>query len=162
MADKTPVVIGADGLLEQLQAADRLVVAISSNDVRTYTNEEASLPVVKGAPVYSSSAGKVKLAKANVKATAAVIGLGFDATTAYSALGQTQCDGVFVATTAQWDAVTGLTGGLTFNTLYFLDPADFGKLTATRPVTVGQCVTLIGRGLSTTEMQLILAQPVLL
>jgi hypothetical protein len=162
MTDRAVLVMGADGLPQQLQSADRIVVPISSNDIRVYTNGESSAAIVICAPVYSSAAGTVKLAKANAKATSGVIGLGYDVTTAFGALGNVQCDGVLVATTGQWDAVTGLTGGLAFNTLYFLDPANFGKLTATPPTTVGQCNVLIGRGLSTTEMQLLLRDPVLL
>ena len=163
MTDRAVLVIGADGLPQQLQSADRIVVPISANDIRNYTNGEGSAAIVIGAPVYTSAADTVKLAKANAKATSGVVGLGYDATTAFSALGNIQCSGVITATTAQWDAViTGGSGGLTFNTLYFLDPAAFGKLTATPPTTVGQCNVLIGRGLSATEMQLILNQPILL
>jgi hypothetical protein len=162
MTTRTLLVIGADGLPQQLQSGDGVSVPISANDVRPYTNGEASAAVVIGAPVYMSAAATVKLAKANAKATSGVVGVGYDATTAFSALGNVQCSGVIVATAAQWDAVTGLTGGLTFNTLYFLDPANFGKLTATPPTTVGQCNVLVGRGLSTTEMELLLHQPILL
>ena len=163
MTDRAVLVIGADGLPQQLQSADRIVVPISANDIRNYTNGESSAAIVICAPVYSSAADTVKLAKANAKATSGVIGLGYDSTTAFGALGNIQCDGVLVATTGQWDAViTGGSGGLTFNSLYFLDPAAFGKLTVTPPVTVGQCNVLIGRGLSTTEMQLLLRDPILL
>jgi hypothetical protein len=162
MTDRAVLVLGADGLPQQLQAGDRIVVPISANDIRSLTNGESSAPVAIGAPVYASAADTVKLAKANAKATSGVIGLGYDVATAFGALGNVQCSGVMTATAGQWDAVTGLTGGLAFNTLYFLDPANFGKLTATPPTTVGQCNVLVGRGLSATEMQLLLRDPVLL
>jgi hypothetical protein len=163
MADKTLLVIGSDGLPQQLQAGDRPVVAISANDIRNYTNGESSAAIAIGAPVYASAAGTVKLAKANAKATSGVVGLGYDVTTAFGATGNIQCSGVMIATTGQWDSViTGGSGGLTFNTLYFLDPAAFGKLTATPPTTVGYCNVLIGRAISTTELALALGQPILL
>ena len=74
-------------------------------------------------------------------------------------------NGVLVGTTAQWDAVvTGQTGGLTFNSLYFLDPTSPGKLTTTPPTTAGsgQCNVLVGRAMSTTELALNIRDPILL
>ena len=40
-----------------------------------------------------------------------------------------------VATTAQWDAVAGTTGGLAFGANYFLSAGTAGLLTATAPTT---------------------------
>ena len=72
---------------------------------------------------------------------------------------------MLIGTTAQWDAVvTGETGGLTFNSLYFLDSANVGKITTTVPTGAGTGVvnTLIGRAISTTELELNIQQPILL
>lgn len=43
--------------------------------------------------------------------------------------------GPLTLTTAQWDAITGQTGGLTFGVPYFLSQATAGRLTSTDPVT---------------------------
>jgi hypothetical protein len=162
MALRKPLVVGSDGLPQQLQSGDGLDASTTTSQTRSETNGEGATAIVIGAPVYSSAAGTVKRAKADAKSTSGVVGLGYDATTAASAAGYIITGGVLVATTTQWDAVAGTTGGLTFNTLYFLDPSNAGKMTSTVPTTVGQCVVLIGRALSTTELDLMLEPPILL
>lgn len=162
MALKTPLVVGGDGLPQQLQAGDTINVASSTYTSRAVTNGEGAAAVVIGAPVYASAADTIKRAQANAKATAKLAGLGLDASTVAGAVGNIITSGVLVATTAQWDAVTGGAGGLTFGTYYFLDPANPGKLTSVVPTTVGQCITLVGIGLSTTELELSIQPPVLL
>lgn len=109
--------------------------------------------LVIGTPVYSSASGQIGKARANAAATARVVGL-CQADIATAAAGLVQMDAVLTATTAQWDAVAGTSGGLTFNTPYFLDAAAAGKITATAPSSGGQFVTLIGFGVSPTELRL--------
>ncbi|WP_242095412.1 hypothetical protein [Sphingomonas sp. CROZ-RG-20F-R02-07] len=162
MGLKTPLVMGADGLPQQLQAGDTITAAASTYTSRVVTNGEGSAAVVIGAPVYASAADTVKRAQANAKATCRVAGLGLDPSIAASAAGNMITGGVLVATTAQWDAVAGTTGGLTFGTYYFVDPANPGKLTATPPTTVGQVVTMIGLAISATELELDIQPPILL
>jgi hypothetical protein len=162
MGVKAPLVIGSDGLIQQLQAADSISVAAAQYSSRSVTNGESSAAVVIGAPVYASAADTVKKAKADAKATSKLVGLGLDASIAAAATGNIITGGILVATTAQWDAVAGTTGGLAFNTEYFLDPANAGKITSTPPTTVGQCLVLVGIALSTTELELQIAQPILL
>jgi hypothetical protein len=162
MALKTPLVIGADGLPQQLQAGDTITTAQATYTSRSVTNGEGAAAVVIGAPVYASAADTVKRAQANAKATAKLAGLGLDPSIAAAGVGNIITGGTLVATTTQWDAVAGTTGGLAFGTLYFVDPANPGKLTSTVPTTVGQCVTLVGIALSTTELELSIQPPVLL
>ena len=162
MAIKTPVVFGSDGLLQQLQPADSLNSAGSTYSSRSVTNGEAATAVVIGAPVYASAADTVKRGQANAKATSQLVGLGLDATIAAAGVGNIITGGTLVATTAQFDAVAGTTGGLAFGTRYFLDPATPGKITATAPTTVGQCVTVVGIALSATELEVMIQPPVLL
>jgi hypothetical protein len=162
MALKLPLVIGTDGLPQQLQTGDSINVAASTYTSRSVTNGETSLAVVIGAPVYASAADTVKRAQANTKATSKLVGLGLDASIAAAGVGNIITGGILVATTAQWDAVAGTTGGLAFGTYYFLDPATVGKITGTVPTTVGQCVTLVGVALSTTELELSIQPPTLL
>lgn len=163
MTLRKPIVIGTDGLPQQLQSGDSIDAASTTSQTRSVTNGESSLAIVIGAPVYASAADTVKRAQANAKSTSKLAGLGYDASTAAAATGFIITNGVLVATTGQWDAVvTGGSGGLAFGTYYFVDPANPGKLTATVPTTVGQCVALVGIGLSTTEMELLLREPILL
>ena len=161
MATRIPLVMNA-GQMQQLQAGDSIIVPASqySNDV--LTNGEASQALTIGMPVYVSAAATAKRAQANAASTARVAGLWVDITTAASSSGNCAVAGRIVATTGQWDAVAGTTGGLTFNTPYYLDPANPGKLTATAPSTVGQLVVLVGVAISSTDMELDIGQPILL
>lgn len=161
MAISPPLVLGADGLPQQLQAGDSISTAVSAVTVRQVTNSDASAVVI-GAPVYAFGPDQVKRAQANAKATSQVVGLGYDVTVAAAGTGNIISEGILVATTVQWDAVAGTTGGLAFGTRYFLDPANPGKITATVPTTGGQTNTLIGIALSTTELNLTITAPILL
>lgn len=162
MASRKPLVVGADGLPQQLQPGDNLDAPISQTSVRQAQNANAAGAMVFGTPVYLSAADAVKSAQANAKATAGVAALVQEANIAVGGTGTVATDGILVGTTAQWDAVTGQVGGLTPGSLYFLDAATAGKLTAVAPSAVGQCNTKIGRALSTTEMDLDIRDPILL
>lgn len=162
MTIRSPLVLGADGLPQQLQSGDSISVASAQYSSRSVTNGESSAAIVIGAPVYATGADTVKRAQANAKSTSKLAGLGLDASTAAAGVGYIITGGILVATTAQWDAVAGTTGGLSFGTYYFVDPASAGKITSVVPVTVGQCVTLVGMAISTTELELQIQPPVLL
>ena len=148
MTIKKALVI-TNGQIEQLQTADRL----ASPTVFSRTNANAGALVI-GTPVYVAGAGTVDKAKADAAGTKDVLGLIADPTVATGQPGTVQSDGVLTATTAQWDAVTGQTGGLTPNTTYFLDPATAGKLTPTAPTADGQFVCQLGLATSTTELEI--------
>jgi hypothetical protein len=162
MTLRTPLVLGSDGLPQQLQSGDTILSAASTYTSRSVTNGESSAAIVIGAPVYATAADTVKRAQANAKSTAKLAGLGLDPSIAAAASGNIITGGILVATTTQWDAVAGTTGGLAFGTEYFLDPANPGKITATPPTTVGQCNVLVGIALSTTELELQITPPILL
>jgi hypothetical protein len=122
----------------------------------------AGSPVVQGAPVYVTGSGTVAPAQANGFSTSGVLGIA-NALIAPSGIGGVVVTGPLVLSTAQWDAVvTGESGGLTSGTLYFLDSAVTGKLTATAPSTPGQVVTLIGRAISPTTLIITIGAPLLL
>ena len=159
---KTPLVIGADGLISQLQAGDTIIAAGSTYTSRIVTNGEGAAPIVIGAPVYANAPDQVKRAQANAKPTSKLAGLGLDATVAAGAAGTIITGGTLVATTAQWDAVAGTVGGLTFGTPYFVDPVNAGKITATPPTAAGQCIAQVGVALSATELELAFQPPILL
>jgi hypothetical protein len=160
MGAKKPLVITA-GQIEQLQSGDYLSVPISGYTEIVATNDEAS-PIVIGAPVYMDAADGVKKAKADASGTSMVTGLVADTSIANGVSGGIAVDGVLTATTAQWDAVAGTTGGLTFGTRYYLSAGTAGILTATAPTTAGQYVVLIGIALSTTELKLMIQPRILL
>lgn len=163
MATRLPLVLGADGMPQQLQSGDSISSAVSTVSVRSVTNGESGTAITFGMPVYASAADTVKRAQANAKSTALLAGLVFDATVAAGAAGNIASSGILVGTASQWDAVvTGESGGLTFNTIYFVDPANVGKLTSTPPATPGQCNTVVGRAISTTELELAIGLPILL
>lgn len=149
MAIKKPLVVGSSGLPEQLQNTDSLGTA----ELLAQLNGNAGALVI-GCPVYSSANDTVDKAMANAVGTVKVIGLMADVSTANGVSGAVITDGVLTATTVQWDAITGGSGGLVRDTLYFLDAATAGKLTATPPTTTGQFVKLIGVAISTTELKI--------
>lgn len=160
MALRKPLVIIA-GMVQQLPTGDTLDASAAEVDVVALTNGNAS-PIVIGAPVYSDSAGSVDLAQANASGTVEVLGFVKDVSIAAAASGSIQTDGILAATTGQWDAVTGGTGGLTSGTVYYLDPTTAGMLTSTAPSTPTQYVVRVGKAISTTEMEISVEPPILL
>ena len=162
MALRQPVVVGADGLLQQLQPSDTISVPMNTPSLRTVSNAESAAAITFGMAVYASGADAVKRGQANAKSTAKLAGLVYDGTIAAGASGNIAQSGVMVGTTAQWDAVAGTAGGLSFGAYYFLDPTTAGKITATPPTTAGQVNVLVGLALSTTELELELLPPILL
>lgn len=160
MAIRKPLVV-VDGQVQQLSASDTLDASVQEKDMFILTNGESGASVI-GTPVYVSAASTCKKAQANASGTTEVIGLVATTSIAAAATGSVQSDGVLVATTTQWDAVAGTTGGLAFGTQYYLDPATAGKLTATAPTTGGQYIAPIGRALSTTDLEITIGATILL
>lgn len=155
MATRKPLVL-VNGLIQQLQAGDSLNVPQSGGDIVSQTNDEAGAIVI-GTPVYNDVNDGVKKAKADASGTKDVIGLVYDASITNGVAGNIQVSGVMTATTGQWDAVFGTTGGLTKGTRYFLSAATAGIGTSTATSTTGQYVVQLGIAMSTTE--LLLAAP---
>lgn len=162
MALRTPLVLGDDGIPQQLQTGDTLNAPQAGGDQIVLTNNDGSTVVI-GAPVYTDATGSYKRGQANAASTAKVIGLQAKSpSVANGATGAVAVNGPMTATTGQWDAVTGGSGGLTAGSLYFLDPSTAGKLTVTPPATVGQLVCRIGLALSTTILLIDVRDPILL
>lgn len=148
MALKKPLV-QTNGQIEQLQSGDY----ISSVDLPQLTNGNAgSIPI--GTPVYSSANDTVDKAKGDAVGTCNVIGLVAETSIAAAAVGGIQMDGILAATTGQWDAVAGTTGGLTKDVFYYLSAATPGLLTSTAPSVAGQFIVCVGIAISTTEMKI--------
>jgi hypothetical protein len=161
MAVKKPLVIGSNGLPQQLQAGDSIASPTAGVDLVSQVNGEAGAVVI-GAPVYQFAAGSIKKGQANAAGTADILGLMYDVTTASAGTGSVATNGLLVATTTQWDAVAGTTGGLAFGVKYFLDPATAGKITSVPPTTAGQLVVLLGTAMSTTDFMIDIQAEILL
>lgn len=150
MALKKPLVLGSDNQPQQLQAGDYIQTA----ELPQLTNGEAG-SIVIGAPVYISANDTVKKAKSDAAGTMPCIGLVADTSIATGVSGGIQCGkgSILSATTGQWDAVTGGSGGLVANTFYYVDGSTAGKLTSTAPSTGYS--QIVGMAISTTEMRMI-------
>lgn len=153
MAVKKPIVI-TNGQLERLQPGDRLDLGNT-----TTRNNNSGGAIVIGQPVYITGTN-ADLAQANAQSTIRVAGLVLDTSVAAASPAEILTDGILTATTTEWDAVTGETGGLTAGADYFLDPANPGQLTQTAPSAAGEFVVRVGHALSTTEFEIEVQQPV--
>jgi hypothetical protein len=156
MALRKPLVL-VGGQIQQLQSSDY----ISAEQIPQFTNGNAS-PIVIGTPVYVSADDTVDKAKADASGTVEAVGLVADPSISAASSGGIQVDGVFTASTAQWDAVAGTTGGLTADTIYYLSATTPGAITATAPSTTGQYVKEVGIAISTTELKINIQRRVLL
>lgn len=107
---------------------------------------------IKGTPVCAVSYNDQHAIPANASAvdTSRVIGLIADSSVVMFAVGRVQGMGLFTATADEWDAVTGLTGGLTPGRDYFLKSGTMGGLTATPSTSTGEFLCKIGRAASST------------
>lgn len=66
---------------------------------------------------------------------------------------QVQASGPLTLTTAQWDAITGESGGLVLGTTYSLAPfPDFAKITRSAVAVPGVFVSQVGVGMSSTTL----------
>lgn len=156
MSVKIPLVLAADGRPEQLQSGD----TVASSGVATETLTPASNMNAGGA-VYCSGASASTKARANGSPQAFAVGLCQAAQTSGVA-GAVQVNGVLTLSTANWDTVTGGSGGLTAGSTYYLDPTTAGNLTATCPTAAGQYVVIMGRAMNTTDMLITPREPILL
>ena len=62
--------------------------------------------------------------------------------------------GTLRLTAAEWDAVTGGSGGLALETTYYLSPSVVGGLTPTKPVASGTWVVQVGVAINGTDLVL--------
>lgn len=148
MAQKKPLVL-TSGQIEQLQSGDY----IATGDIPQQTNGNAGAIVI-GTAVYSSANDTVDKARADAVGTVDTIGLVSDVSISAAAVGGVQTNGILAATTGQWDAVAGTTGGLTKNVKYYLSSATAGLISSTPPSSAGQFVVEVGIAISTTEMKI--------
>lgn len=112
-------------------------------------NEAVNVPMCT--PVYSDGNGTFKMAVADGSAKAVVVALVVDVVIKPGALGNVLSSGIVTATTQQWDAVCGTSGGLPASTRFFLSATTPGMLTSVAPGTPGQDDVVVIDTLSTTQ-----------
>lgn len=149
------------GDLEELQANDTVANLIATQTTTSLANGEIT-PITKGMVVYISGVSQGKKAQANASATRKAFGLVADATVAAAATATIATDGIVTATTAQWDALTGDTGGLIAGSSYYLSATIVGGMTKTPLTAAGSYHVEIGQALSTTDIELSIEKPILL
>jgi hypothetical protein len=158
MSLRKPLVL-VSGQVQQLQSGDTLDAVINNALGEVFTNGEVSTAITAGMAVYLFSADSVKRAEANAAGTARAIALCKDASIAAGSSGEFYVWGELSLT--DWTAVVGATT-LTAGSVYYLDPATPGKLTATAPSTVGQLVVEVGLAVDTATLLIDIKSPVLL
>lgn len=134
------------------------LVDVAAAGILTLTNGNAGTMVI-GQPVSITSANTCQSARADSQALSRVAGIvvvGAATTLPVSV----QTEGPITATTAQWDAVTGGSGGLVAGSVYFLGAS--GTLSTAPPTTNGHTVVPLGVALSTTKFEIRPGTPVLL
>lgn len=104
-----------------------------------------------GQPVYVLADGQVARAQAHLAATRRVAGLVADLSIGPGAFGLVQSGGLLVATTLQWDVVTGGLNGLVPGADYFLSVLTAGLLSLDPNPGDGQYLARVGHALSATE-----------
>jgi len=126
----------------------------------TAPNQSATLQVITnvqgtaisvGQVVYADATG-IKLARSDAEATRKIVGIVSDISITNTGTGNIATSGALTATTAQWDAVTGSTGGLVPNTTYWLSGVTAGALTSAAPAT--GWVQPVGKAITSTVMTL--------
>ena len=153
-------IVQVGGQLQQLQAGDTLIAPIVGAQGISLTNDDVGSHI-PGQIVYLDAVDGVKKAKADAVGTTFAFALA-TVTVSASVSGTYVIDGIITLTTAEWDAIMGTTGGLTFGTIYYLSAATAGLGSATAPSTVGQYVVRIGIAVSTTELSIGIRDPILL
>jgi hypothetical protein len=136
------------------------VIGSGANIIQLRNDNVGSLII--GTPVYSDAGAGMDQGEANGSGKSTLVGLISDTSVATGAQGDVAVGGVLVATTVQWDAICGTSGGLASNTPYYLHPTTPGRLTATAPTTPGQEVVQVITALSSTEARIAITSPVLL
>jgi hypothetical protein len=120
----------------------------TSANAASLTNGEAG-SVNPGAPVYISGGNTFKMGIANAAAQSLIAGLN-TAAVASGAVGIIKTADLLTQTTAQWDTVTGQSGGLTVGAIYFVNNTTAGMLTSTVPSS--GYIASVGEAISSTAM----------
>ncbi len=150
MALKKPIVLNDNCEFEELQPGDTIDTQPDTIN-RTYTSL-----AVAGEVVYVDSAASVDLAQANADGTSTPLGV-TQANVAAAAVGVVVIDGTLTLTTGQWDAVTGLVGGLVAGDRYYMSPDLPGNMLPQSAIgaalTAGEYCVRVGQACDTTTLR---------
>lgn len=149
---RKPLVLNS-GNLEQLQVGDRL--APVPNSIQIVNGEDYS--ILAGQPIVIDETNNAKYADAidNKDVVAFCV-----EDVLSTELGTFQVDGLLPLTTAQWDNITGETGGLRPGKVYFLDNSDVGRITRVVPTTVGHYIVKLGTAINTIDFAIMIGTPI--
>lgn len=158
LVDRSPDYEDWDQMVAELSATQQYALDLAAQKLHTATNDNAGTLVV-GTAVYMKSDGDIDKADATgVVAVATAVGVVVGGSILTTADGTVQVEGVVELTTAQWDAVTGGSGGLTPGAIYYVGTTA-GQITATAPSTMGQFVKPILHALSATQAKVLQTGP---
>lgn len=147
---KATIFDASTGTFRYPRTGEVLDIPAAKANVFNVVNTEATAITI-GQPVYAGATG-VKLAKSDTLATTKAVGLVFDTSIEAAGTGGIVTDGILTATTAQWDALTGDTGGLTPGAYYYVSDATAGRLTKTVVSTAGSYITKVGIAITATDL----------
>jgi len=115
---------------------DTATTSLGPQEIPDATNPIAKVAMHPGTPMYIRSDGTVDKAQSNASSTATVMGIA-KGTMVAGDRGFAVYAGPLELTTAEWDAITGGSGGLTPGTTYYLDDSAAGKFRTSNGAT--QC-----------------------
>jgi len=137
-------------------------ITMSDFSVAKYTKiNRDSITLFKGMPVYISDSDFNNIYRATANATheqTRVAGLVADESILIDNPGRIVCTGIIQLSTAQWDALTGDTGGLDGGRDYFLRGDGGMGLTLTPPTT--GFIVKVGKALSPTAFDVNIEPPI--
>lgn len=150
------------GIVKRLATLDDLQTIVEADANRVKVNNATDTDLMFGQPVYQIDQSNAGLACANSAETRNVLGLVSDTVIPmHTGTGNVQTNGALTGTIAQWEAVTGIAGGLTPNKDYFLDIIT-GWLTTSPSFADGNHLCFVGTALSTTEFLIKIQRPIAL
>lgn len=123
-----------------------------------YLSNADSVTLVPGTPV-AVQAGAVR-GNATNASKSMIVGL-VQVSTDVTLQTPVLCAGKMTLTTAEWDTVTGQSGGLSPSATYYLSETP-GGLSTTAPTALGSSVTVVGRASSSTALVMCVSTPIYL
>lgn len=160
MTARRPLVL-INGIQYQLPPGDTLNAVALSLGVDLVNESAQNLP--KCTPVCPGSgagAGGFQPARANAIGTSRVIGLIAADQIGPGAAGAILNFGLLSATSAQWNATTGQSNGLTPGAVYYLADLTTFRLTTNPPTDTGDFLVKIGQALTQTAMFVCVEPPI--
>lgn len=137
---------------------DAVALSIGADLVNnSATIQSICTPVCAGV---GAGAGGFQPARANAIGTARCIGLISASQIGPGASGNVLQVGILPATIAQWNVVTGQSGGLVPGSVYYLSDVTAGRITTTPPSEAGRFCTKIGQAITATLMFVLPDDPI--